>query len=157
MQELKLEKFHDFLDRITKDNNKNIVQTCRDGFDLIYKGDTSTNPYAQDDTIEPPDSTVKVASDNKRQISNLDVDTQKMVNAIIDKFGVTVHEIHDNYLIFHTKLTIPQYFKYVMEQDTWESKAYYSNDEGEYYAKIPEKYATIIKNKYRDHGHNSGL
>jgi hypothetical protein len=157
MHERKLEKFHGFLDRITKNNNKHIVQTCRDGFDLIYKADTSTNPYAQDDTIEQPDAIFTIDADTKRQVSDLDEYTQKMVNAIIDKFGVTADEIHDNYLIFHTKLTVPQYFKHVMDQDTWESKAYYSNDEDEYYAKTPEKYATTVKNKYRNHGHSSGL
>ena len=155
MQEPQLEKFYHFLDRITKDNNKLIVQTCRDGFDLIYKGDTSTNPYAQDDTIEQPSPYYNPNPDSKRQISDLDEKTQKMVRAIQKKFNVTVDEIHDNYLIFHTKLTVSQYFNHVMSQDTWESKAYYDNDKDEYYAKIAEKYATPIKNRYRDSGHAS--
>lgn len=156
MQEPRLEKFHDFLDRITKDNNKLIVDTCRDGFDLIYKGDTSNNPYAQDDTIEQPEAIFSVNADTKRQVSDLDPDTQAMIKKIIAKFGVTPDEIHDNYLIFHTKLTIPQYFRHVMAQDKWESKAYYDNEKDEYYAKMPEKYATPINNRYRHSGHPSG-
>jgi hypothetical protein len=157
MQQPMLEKFHSFLDRITKDNNKHLVKTCRNGFELIYKGDTTSNPYAQDDTIEQPDAIFSIDSDTKRQISDLDERTQKMVTDIANKFGVSLDEIHDNYLIFHTKMTIPQYFEHVMAQDTWESKAYYDNDADEYYAKVPEKYATTLNNKYRNHGHNSGL
>lgn len=156
MQQEKLEKFHDFLDRITKDNNKLIVQTCRDGFDLIYKGDTSNNPYSQDDMIDQPEPYYNPYPTTARQVSDLDEKTKAMVRTIQDKFGVTADEIHDNYLIFHPHLTVTQYFNHVMSQDTWESKAYYDNNEDEYYAKIPEKYATPIKNRYSNSGHNSG-
>ena len=151
-----LEKFYGFLDRITKYNNKLVVQTCRDGFDLIYKGDTTPNPYAQDDTIEQPEAIFSIDSDTKRQVSDLDETTQRMVRDIQAKFGVSLEEIHDNYLIYHTKFTVPQYFNHVMSEDTWESKAYYDNDKDEYYAKVPQKYASPINNRYRNTGHTSG-
>lgn len=156
MQEPKLEKFYYFLDRITKNNNKLIVDTCRDGFDLIYKGDASNNPYAQDDTIEQPDAIFSIKSDTKRQVSDLDDKTQQMVRDIQSKFGVSADEIHDNYLLFNAKLTVSQYFNHIMSQDTWDSKAYYDNDKDEYYGKIAAKHATSINNQYRHTGHNSG-
>jgi hypothetical protein len=157
MEQNKLEKFEDFLNRITNDNNKLIVDKCRDGFNLIYKGDTSNNPYSQDDVIEQSSPYYDVNPSTRRQISDLDEKTQKMVKAIQNKFGVSLNEIHDNYLIFHTDLTLKQYFDYIMSQDKWDSKAYYDNDLDEYYAKIPKKYATPINNRYKDRGHSSGL
>lgn len=157
MESNKLEKFSDFLNRITTDNNKLIVDKCRDGFNLIYKGDISNNPYSQDDVIEQPDSYYDVKPNTLRQVSNLDKDTQEMLKAIQNKFGVSLHEIHDNYLIFHTDLTVKQYFDTVMSQEQWESKAYYDNELDEYYAKVPKDYATVINNRYRDSGHSSGL
>lgn len=157
MQEPKLEKFHHFLDRITKDNNKLIVKTCRDGFDLIYKGDNTTNPFAQDDTIEQPEPYYNQSPNTTRQTSNLDDKTKSMVKAIQDKFAVSIDEIHDNYLIFHNNMTTRQYFDHIMSQDTWESKAYYDNDKDEYYAKVPAKYATPINNRYRNSEHSSGI
>jgi len=152
----KLEKFKDFLKRISTPENKTIVQTCHDGFELIYKGDSTTNPYAQEDTIQTPDAIFTIDADTKRQVGDLDDITQEMVKSIIKKFNVSADEIHDNYLIFHTAMTIPQYFKHVMEQDSWNSRAYYDNEQDEYYAKTPQKYATTIKNRYRDSGYSSG-
>lgn len=148
MQGQSLEKFHDFLDRITKDNNKHIVQTCRDGFDLIYKGDRSNNPFAQEDTIEQPEPYYNPNPTNAKPISHLDDITKTMVIAIQDKFGVTIDDIHDNYILFHSNMTIPQYFSHIMSQDHWESKAYYDNDKDEYYGKVSKQYATLTNNRY---------